>query len=168
MNNGLKPLNKFLDTLNYITLLTNIPSGAYDASKIKNIEVSLAKENEKFIGFNNKEYILTKNDIVVRSNGKIISLAGIIGSKDFGVNSNTKDAYIEFANFNYVNIRKTATRTNTNTDASRRFSKKISNFSCLISANMLKEQFKNVSLTNVNLIKTINKPISINIKHFEE
>jgi phenylalanyl-tRNA synthetase beta chain len=91
INNGIRPINLLLDCLNYITLLTNVPSAAYDAAFIESITVECANEGEKIIAFNDKEYQLTKSDIVVKTNGNIICLGGIIGAKDFGVTENTKD-----------------------------------------------------------------------------
>jgi phenylalanyl-tRNA synthetase beta chain len=144
MNNGFKPINSVVDKLNYITLLTNVPSGAYDADKItdKTISISLAKSQEKYLGFGNKEYSLDANDIVVRNNNEIICLAGILGCTKFGITNETKNIFIEFGNFNYKNIRNTNTKFDIFTDAAKRFSKKINIFSTLLSCQMIKDQFK--------------------------
>jgi phenylalanyl-tRNA synthetase beta subunit len=63
-------------------LLTNIPSAAYDADKVGAIEVNYAKEGEILKGLNGNTYELTPSDIVVRSNGRIICLAGIHGDAE--------------------------------------------------------------------------------------
>jgi phenylalanyl-tRNA synthetase beta chain len=98
MNNGYKPLNNILDLLNIITILTNTPTSAYDADKCKDFEAGFAKNGEKFLGFDGKEYKLTNKDAVVRSNGEIICLGGILGDAKYGINNETKNIYVEFAN----------------------------------------------------------------------
>jgi phenylalanyl-tRNA synthetase beta chain len=118
MNNKFKPLNNLLDELNYITLLTNVPTAAYDAKNISNISVTTAKSGETFTGFDTKTYNLNDKDIVIRNNSEVICLAAIMGDNKFGVNNDTKTAYIEIANFNHVNIRKTAQKFAIRTDAS--------------------------------------------------
>jgi len=137
INNCIKPMNRLLDNLNFITLLTNIPTAAYDAKNIGNIEVCKAKKDEKFIGFNDKEYILDSNDIVVKTNGRIISLAGILGARDYGVTKQTKDAYLEFANFDYVHIRKTCKKHNIFTTAGKKNTKAIPIFTTLLASSLL-------------------------------
>jgi len=141
MNNCIKPLNSILDKLNYITLLTNVATAAYDATKIHDIEVSGAKKGETFIGFNGKEYELAPTDIVVKTNGKIISLAGILGDDNFGVNKNTKSAYIELANFKYTNIRKTSVKFDITTDAAKRNRKEIPNYITMAAGVLFSQMF---------------------------
>ncbi|GHU30493.1 hypothetical protein FACS1894166_00230 [Bacilli bacterium] len=142
MNNGVKPINDVIDRLAYITLLTNIPTAIYDASKITNdFVIAKANSNDSFIGFDNNKYNLSINDIVVKSNNTIVSLAGIIGGADFGVNDHTKDVVIELANFNNANIRSTSLKLNLNTDAARRFGKPISNYAIELAISFIYKQF---------------------------
>jgi phenylalanyl-tRNA synthetase beta chain len=146
MNNHLKPLNTVLDQLNYITLLTNIPSAAYDSDKIKDIEINLAKKGETFTGFDQKKYSLTTDDIVIRSDGEIICLAGILGDNKYGVNEQTKNIIVELANFNYQMIRNTATKLNITTDAARRFSKINSTYCSRLAAQLCYQYFNKKSI----------------------
>jgi phenylalanyl-tRNA synthetase beta chain len=141
MNNGIKPLNDLLDTLNIITLLTNIPTAAYDADKCTDFEVSTAKEGEVISGFDGKEHKLSNNDIVVRTNGNIICLAGILGAKEYGVTNDTKNIYIEMANFDFVKIRNTAAKFGIQTDAARRLSKHMPTYVTMVAASLIKDFF---------------------------
>jgi len=101
MNNGIKPVNKTIDALSFITLLTNVPLAIYDANKINKILlIKKLTKSEKIFGIDNKEHELIENDLVVTDNSNILSIAGIMGNKDFGIDQNTTDAIIEFANFN--------------------------------------------------------------------
>jgi phenylalanyl-tRNA synthetase beta chain len=169
MNNGIKPLNNLLDTLNIITLLTNIPSAAYDASNISDIEVNFANKNENFSGFDGKEYKLDGKDIVVKTNNNIISIAGILGAKNFGTNKNSKDVYIEFANFNFVNLRNSANKYDIHTDAVRRNIHINTNYEILLAASLLQKYFaKNLIGYKLDVEIEKKKNIKINSKKINE
>jgi phenylalanyl-tRNA synthetase beta chain len=147
MNNGFKPLNNVLDDLNYITLLTNVPTAAYQLSEDDvHFSVDTAKDGDTFTGFDDKKYILNNNDIVVKNNDKIICLAGILGDRNHGINSNSKTIYIEMAGFNFVNIRNTASKHNIQTDSAKRNSKKNNNFLILLALSLLQNTFANNNL----------------------
>jgi phenylalanyl-tRNA synthetase beta chain len=167
MNNGIKPLNTLLDTLSYITLLTNVPTAAYDFENAPSIKVCLADNNSTFVGFDSKEYKLTENDIVVKNKDKIICLGGILGDKNHGVSYSTTTAYIEFANFNFVNIRNTASKYNIRTDSAKRNSKKITNFSTMVAASMLQNYFSEIKY-NIKIETEKFTPIKIDIEKINE
>jgi phenylalanyl-tRNA synthetase beta chain len=167
MNNGVKPLNTLLDTLSYITLLTNVPTAAYDLGDKPSIKVCLADSGSTFIGFDSKEYKLNENDIVVKDKDKIICLAGILGDKNHGVSYSTTTAYIEFANFNFVNIRNTSSKYNIRTDAARRNSKKITNFSTMVAASMIQNYFSNIQY-NIKIKAEKITPIKIDVEKINE
>jgi phenylalanyl-tRNA synthetase beta chain len=169
MNNGMKPLNNILDKLNYITLLTNVPTAAYDINDNININVTSAKNGESFTGFDNKTYELNKNDIVVKNNNEIICLAGILGDKKHGINNDTKKLYIEMANFNFVNIRNTSSKYNIKTDSARRNSKLNNNFLVLTAASLLQTMFANNNLKySLNIKEQPVKTIKFNAKKINE
>jgi phenylalanyl-tRNA synthetase beta chain len=154
MNNGVKPINNTLDRLAYVTLLTNVPTAVYDAMKVgTSLNVSRANEKDVITGFDDKSYKLTPHDVVIKSNGNIIGLGGILGDKEFGLTDSTKDIVIEAANFNYVNIRNTSMRLDIKTDAARRFSKVIPNYLIKLALHTIYEQFSGyqVSFPIVNL-----------------
>jgi phenylalanyl-tRNA synthetase beta chain len=148
MNNGIRPINSILDQLAYITLLTNVPTAVYDADKItNNLSIQLAKDKEEILGFDKQRYKLTDTDIVVKSDENTIGLAGIIGASEYGMSNETKDILIEAANFNFINIRKTAFRLNIQTDAAKRFSRKISIYLNRLALKLICEQFANYQIS---------------------
>jgi phenylalanyl-tRNA synthetase beta chain len=171
MNNGIKPINNILDTLNIVTLLTNVPTAVYDADLVKNIDVQYAKKGEKFTGFNEKQYILSDSDIVIRNEKKdIICLAGILGDNKYGLTNGTKNILIEVANFDFVSIRETAKKFDIQTDAASRMSKKIPNYTTLLAASLIQEVFAKYGIGKYVGNKTKCeeekiKPISINEKY---
>jgi phenylalanyl-tRNA synthetase beta chain len=169
MNNGIKPLNNLLDTLSYITLLTNEATAAYDFKNDENvaINVELANQNNTFVGFDSKEYKLSEKDIVVKNNDNIVCLAGILGDKNHGINGTTKTAYIEFANFNHTFIRNTSSKHNIRTDAARRNSKHVPKFSTLLAASMFYTYFPN-AIYNVEITSEVPKAIEVNFNFINE
>jgi phenylalanyl-tRNA synthetase beta chain len=144
MNNGVRPINSTIDKLAYVTLLTNIPTAIYDADKIDhNLSIAFANNEISIKAFGNKQYKLNHSDLVVKSGNNIISVAGVIGVNEFGLNDSTKDIVVEMANFNFVNIRNTTIRLDIKTDAAKRFSKPICNYEILLAQQLVFDQFVN-------------------------
>lgn len=98
------------------------PMHIFDAEKLNgNIQVRNAQPGEKIILLDKKEYILSKDDLVIADNNNPIALAGIMGGLDSAVSEKTTSVWIESAVFNAASIRKSARRHALNTDASFRF-----------------------------------------------
>lgn len=151
MNNNIIPLNNVLDKIAYITLLTNIPMAVYDANKISdNFYIGLDSQSHKVICFDNVERTTNNEDILIKSNNEVISIAGCIGSKAFGIDNNTTSIVIEVCNFNFINIRNTAKRLNISSDASKRFSKPMSSYLTLLAIDLLKQGFSNIEYLKIN------------------
>jgi phenylalanyl-tRNA synthetase beta chain len=162
MNNGVIPNNYILDKVAYITLLTNVPMAIYDANKVNDsFYLGLDNQHHKVLGFDNVERETNENDIIIKSNEQVISIAGCIGAKSFGVDQNTKSIIIEICNFNYINIRNTSKRLNINTDAAKRFSKPMSSFLTSLSFYLIHETFDSIvaSKFKSGVIKQISFPI---------
>jgi phenylalanyl-tRNA synthetase beta chain len=172
MNNGVKPINVTLDILSYISLLTAVPTAIYDEKFVGDeFKVDFANIDMQIEAINNKTYTLDSTDIVILSNDKILSLAGIVGNKQFGINKDTKNAIVEIANFNYTNIRKTNIKLDINTKASKIFSKQLSNYLLSLTLTLIEQHFpkQNISKPIVNLQHIQPKSINIdldNIKNF--
>lgn len=126
MNSGIKPINSMVDISNLVMVLTSNPTHAYDEKYIfGEMTINESKESVKLLGLDNNEYELPKNSIVVRSNNKIISMAGIMGLKDSSIQKDTKNVVFEIANFNNKKISRTSKEMNLKTSASNLFSKEI-------------------------------------------
>lgn len=128
---GIKPINNIVDITNLVMLETGQPVHVFDYDKLngeekKKITVRNALQNEKFVSLDNKKYILS-SEMLVSSDGKdALDLAGIKGGIKAEVNEKTKNIVIKAGNFSYSAILKTSKKLNLTTDASRRFSSKIS------------------------------------------
>ncbi|MGC9046742.1 MAG: phenylalanine--tRNA ligase subunit beta [Minisyncoccia bacterium] len=120
---GLKPINNVVDIMNYVMLETGQPLHAFDADKItnKSIVVKTAKNQEKFISLDNKNYILDNTTLVIADDKNSLAIAGIKGGKKAEIDNNTKSIIVESANFDSVSIYKTSQKIKLITDASLRF-----------------------------------------------
>ncbi|MFW5853174.1 MAG: phenylalanine--tRNA ligase subunit beta [Patescibacteria group bacterium] len=115
-------INNVVDLSNFIMLDTGQPLHAFDADKVKGkIEVRLAGEGEEFTSLDNKNYILSNQDLVIADEIGPLALAGIKGGIRAGVSEETVNLILESANFQPVRVRKTATRLSLRTDSIKRF-----------------------------------------------
>lgn len=123
---GVNSINNVVDVTNYIMLETGQPLHAFDYDKVsEGIVVRRAKEKEKIVLLNGKEYILNKDTLVIADNKDILALAGIKGGKKAEITKNTKKIILESANFNHKLISQTARKLNIRTDASIRYEQNI-------------------------------------------
>ncbi|MCX6807253.1 MAG: phenylalanine--tRNA ligase subunit beta, partial [Patescibacteria group bacterium] len=120
---GINSINNIVDATNWVMNDMGQPFHAFDAGKVQKIIVRQAKNNEKIFGLDGKEHSLTKDDIVIADEKKVLDLAGIIGGKESAISDSTTSIILESANFNSTMIRKTAQRLGLRTDAVTRFEK---------------------------------------------
>lgn len=115
-----------IDLSNYSLYMYGQPTHIFDANKIKwDITIRFAKDWEKFLALNDKEYKLTENDIVITDDEKILALWWIIGGKESSVTETTKNIIIEWANFDQATLRRTWKRLGIRTDSLNVFEKDI-------------------------------------------
>ena len=121
---GMRPINNVVDISNYVMLEYGQPMHFFDYDKLGNkILVRNAKENEKIITLDEKERILSKDDIVITDGDKPVCIAGVMGGLNTDVDDNTKVILIESAIFDAVSIRYTANRLDLKSEASIRYGK---------------------------------------------
>jgi len=120
---GLRPINNVVDITNFVLFETGQPLHAFDADYItgKKVIVKNVNEGTKFITLDGIERTLSSNDLMICNEQEPMCIAGIFGGINSGVTENTKNIFIESANFNPVFIRKTARRHGLSTDSSFRF-----------------------------------------------
>ena len=142
---GITPINNIVDVTNYIMLDLGQPMHAFDADKIssKKILVRNAKKGEQIVSFDGTIIDLIENDLVITDGKKPIALAGVVGSIDSGISSETTNIILEAASFNRKSIRATMKRLRTQTDAGSRFERgvdpKIAQYSIDKAAKLIKE-----------------------------
>jgi len=125
---GQKSINNIVDATNYVMFDIGQPLHAFDMSKIKDqtLAVKRTKKEEQFVALDDKIYALPKGTLVIADNERTLSIAGIKGGKTSGVSDTTTDIFLEAANWDGVNIRKTSQGLKLRTDASDRFQQVIS------------------------------------------
>ena len=123
---GIRSINNIVDIGNYVMLLTGQPLHMYDLDKLPKNELIVRDDLEDdFVALDEKHYQIKKGDLCVTSDGKIMCLAGVMGSLHCAVTENSKNIVIEAANFNFASIRRTSIRLNLSSDSSMRFVKGI-------------------------------------------
>lgn len=131
---GQRSINNIVDATNYIMFHLGQPLHAFDAGKLLNkdgnyaITVRAAREGEKMLALDEKEYTLTPSNLVIADEhkGEVIGIAGVKGGMPAGITESTTDIILESANFDGVSVRKTAQNLKLRTDASARFEQVIS------------------------------------------
>ncbi|MCA1438734.1 phenylalanine--tRNA ligase subunit beta [Ensifer sp. IC4062] len=119
---GLRPINALVDITNYLTFDQGRPLHVFDAAKVTgNLTVRRAKEGEKVLALDTREYTLSPANVVISDEDGIESIGGIMGGEHSGCDENTTDVLIESALWDPMNIAKTGRTLGIITDARYRF-----------------------------------------------
>jgi phenylalanyl-tRNA synthetase beta chain len=125
---GMRPISNIVDITNYVMAEIGEPMHAFDRKKLKGDEivVRFAARDEKITTLDGRSHGLTQEDIVIADASGPIALAGVMGGGNSEVEESTTEIVLEAATFNPVNIRKTAQRFDSRTEAAMRFEKTLS------------------------------------------
>ncbi len=128
---GLRPINNIVDISNYVMLELGIPLHIFDRDKIQDGKVVVTKLTSptKFTTLDEVERDLIPGDTVISDGAKPLVLAGIMGGLNSGVDENTKNIFIEVANWRAPEVRATSTRLGLRTDSSSRYEKTLDSLS---------------------------------------
>ena len=122
---GMRPITGLVDLTNYVMADLGQPMHAFDAAKVKRIEVDWAEEGERFQTLDGAERTLSADTLMIKREGQSIALAGVMGGLETEVSETTISLLLESANFAASAIRRTANRLGLRTDASARFEKSL-------------------------------------------
>jgi phenylalanyl-tRNA synthetase beta chain len=108
-------------------LLTGQPLHAFDAQRIaeSRIIVRCARKDERVTTLDDIERNTDQQVLLITDPKKAVAIAGVMGGANTEIDDNTDEIIIEAANFNPVNIRRTALRLGLRTEASNRFEKSL-------------------------------------------
>ncbi|MBN1496961.1 MAG: phenylalanine--tRNA ligase subunit beta [Spirochaetes bacterium] len=125
---GMRPINNIVDITNYVMAEIGEPMHAFDRKKLNGDEiiVRLADSGEPLMTLDGSTFELINEDIVIADSKGPIALAGVMGGGNSEIEDSTTEIVLEAANFNPVNIRKTANRYSHRTEAAIRFEKSLS------------------------------------------
>lgn len=137
---GLKSINNVVDVTNYILMEWGQPLHAFDRDKIHFVLVDSSIKGEKFTTLEDSVLNLTGKELTIRDypkekensslevlkkSSRAIALAGVIGGKETGISSETKNIFLEAACFSPESVRRTSRQFGLQTESSYRFSRGI-------------------------------------------
>ncbi|MEO6421109.1 MAG: phenylalanine--tRNA ligase subunit beta, partial [Candidatus Nitrotoga sp.] len=119
---GLRSINVVVDITNYVMLELGQPLHAFDLAKITGgIVVRYARIGEELTLLNGQNVLMQDDMLVVSDDTRLLALAGIMGGAASGVETATRDVFLESAFFIPDAIVGKARRLTISTDSSYRF-----------------------------------------------
>ena len=119
---GLRSISPVVDITNYINYDMARPLHVFDADKLKgNITVRMAKEGEKFISLEEKEYALDGKSLGICDDEGVQCLGGIMGGQEKGCSDETKNVFLECALFKPECIARTGRHFQIDSDSRYRY-----------------------------------------------
>ena len=119
---GQRPINNIVDVTNYVMLETGQPLHAFDYETLQGgIVVRRARPGETMQTLDGVERQLTPDMLLITDDSGPIALAGVMGGAATEVTEGTRHVFLESANFNFVNIRRTSQQLRLHSEAAQRF-----------------------------------------------
>ncbi|MCP4393074.1 MAG: phenylalanine--tRNA ligase subunit beta [Alphaproteobacteria bacterium] len=134
---GLRPINALVDITNYINYDRARPLHVFDAEKLNgDITVRMAKEDEKCLALDEKEYTLESNMIGICDDAGIQAIGGIMGGLNTGSQDDTVNVAVESAMFDAISIARTGRKLQIESDSRYRFEREVDPATTIIGAEM--------------------------------
>jgi phenylalanyl-tRNA synthetase beta chain len=119
---GQRPISALVDITNYVMIDHGRPTHAYDIAKLEGgLTARAAREGEKVLALNEKEYALAPFMTVIADENQVHDIGGIMGGEDSGVSEATTDVMLEVAYFTPERIARTGQALGLTSDARSRF-----------------------------------------------
>jgi phenylalanyl-tRNA synthetase beta chain len=119
---GLRPISALVDITNLMTIEHCRPMHVFDANKVHGaIHVRMAKQGEKILGLDGKEYELDTEMTVIADEKFVESMAGVMGGMVSGCTEETVNVFVEAALFDPIRTATTGRKLNLQSDARYRF-----------------------------------------------
>ncbi len=128
---GLRSINLIVDISNYVMIELGIPNHIFDRTKISGGKVTIRHaQEEKFQTLDLVSRDLIPSDTVICDSEKTLVLAGIMGGTESGVKPESTQLFLEVANWEAPEVRKTSVRLGLRTDSSQRYEKTLDSNLC--------------------------------------
>lgn len=129
---GSRSINLIVDISNYVMIEMGMPNHIFDRSKIagNKVIVKHAGEPLKFKTLDEVVRDVVPSDTIIGDIHKPLVLAGIMGGLESGVEAATTKIFLEAANWDAPEIRKTSVRLGLRTDSSQRYEKTLDSNLC--------------------------------------
>jgi phenylalanyl-tRNA synthetase beta chain len=119
---GQRPISALVDITNYVMIDLGRPSHAYDIAKLTGgLTARAAREGEKVLALNEKEYALEPFMTVIADDAQVHDIGGIMGGEDSGLSDATTNVMLEVAYFTPGRIARTGQALGLTSDARSRF-----------------------------------------------
>jgi phenylalanyl-tRNA synthetase beta chain len=129
---GLRSINLLVDISNYVMIELGIPNHIFDRTKISGGKVSIRKATQdiKLKTLDEQERELIASDTVIFDSERPLVLAGIMGGLESSVSADSSKLFLEVANWEAPEVRKTSVRLGLRTDSSQRYEKTLDSNLC--------------------------------------
>ena len=118
----IRSIDAAVDITNYVMLELGQPLHAFDLAEINGgIRVRMAEEGEKLVLLDGQEVSLRADTLVIADHQRALAIAGVMGGEHSGVNSETRDLFLESAFFDTIALAGKARSYGLHTDASHRY-----------------------------------------------
>ena len=127
---GLNSINNIVDITNYVLLEMGQPMHAFDLNDLENNEIIVrrAENGEKIVTLDEKECVLTNDNLLICDGAKPVALAGIMGGLNSEIKETTSSVLFECAKFKRDNVRRSARMLGKSSDSSKRFEKGVDEY----------------------------------------
>lgn len=134
---GLRSIRNVVDITNFVLLEMGQPMHAFDISHLagKQIVVRRAREGEKIVTLDEKEFKLSPENLVICDAEKPVALAGIMGGLNSEIEADTPAVLFECAKFERANVRRTSRSLGQKSDSSARYEKGVDAYTTGIAIN---------------------------------
>lgn len=142
---GIRSINNVTDVTNYVMLELGQPLHAFDADTLHGhkIIVRRAHSHEKITTLDGVEHVLEPSTLVIADQDRAVAVAGVMGGQETEISTNTRNVFLESANFDALSIRKTSRNLRLSTEASYRFERgadiEMAHFACDRAAAMIRK-----------------------------
>ena len=154
---GQRPINVAVDISNYVMLEMGQPNHAFDYDYLREradeynpdgpvqIITRLPEDGETLTTLDGITHKLEPYSILVTDPQGNLSLGGVMGGANSEIKESTTNVFLEAAAWNFINIRRTATRLGIHTDAGFRFSRGVHPSQALLGAKRASELMRRLA-----------------------
>ncbi len=130
---GMRPISHIVDITNYVMLELGQPLHAFDYEELHPrasndtpaIIVRRAKEGEQMETLDGELRTFDDEMLLITDGGGPVGIGGVMGGAESEVDTDTEHVLLEAANFNFINIRRTAQTLKLQSEAASRFGKRV-------------------------------------------
>ena len=129
---GLRSINLIVDISNYVMIELGIPNHIFDRSKIlgDKVVIKRAGQEMKFKTLDEQDRDIIPSDTMIFDTERPLVLAGLMGGLESGVTTDSTKLFLEVANWEAPEVRKTSVRLGLRTDSSQRYEKTLDSNQC--------------------------------------